>query len=198
MFNLHANPGGTIYAIPYRARRKRAPRELPDGVLVGIATGEERHEVVKAPPAYLESPGKPGHFVQLTGVYSLDNGEVVAIYGAQDPGSFYMNDWQSKTKYATRKVIWTYRKRFMPDWPRIKASTIQAARLALDPTWDPPEPLSQNHPLHGQAERDEDLINSAIKFRSIIEAENLDFANAMTAESFMLIVQRETAELLDD
>ena len=96
ILELRHRSGEGIYAVPYRARRGRKARRLPDGSIVERPTPAQRREAPERPAACFEvaaggGPATIHHanlglvaaFLVFEGVYLLPSGEVAAVYGAE-------------------------------------------------------------------------------------------------------------------
>jgi hypothetical protein len=95
IYELQVRPGDGIFAVPYRAGRRRSAVRLPDGAIVEAPLPDQRADAPEHPDGFLAigHGGVPAtiHHVNLglvvghrtlTGVFLLPSGEVAAIYGA--------------------------------------------------------------------------------------------------------------------
>lgn len=96
ILELRSRSDNGIYAVPYRAGRRRKATQLTDGVIVERPSPAERRQVPERPVAYFELAAGGGEatihhanlgliagFLTLEGVYLLPSGEVAAVYGAE-------------------------------------------------------------------------------------------------------------------
>jgi hypothetical protein len=97
IFELQASSDAGIFAVPYRAGRPRKAFRLPDGAIVEEPLPDQRYDVPENPKGVLgiASAGGPATihhanlglivgYLLLTGLYLLPNGEVAAVYGAEE------------------------------------------------------------------------------------------------------------------
>lgn len=96
IYELCSCSAAGIFAVPFRAGRRRKATRLPDGAIVEIPPPGLRREVPAHPEAIFEvavggGPATIHHvnlglvagFLPLSGVFLLPSGEVAAVYGAE-------------------------------------------------------------------------------------------------------------------
>ncbi len=93
---LRRAKGPGIFAVAYRAGRRRSALRLPDGAIVEVPEPDRLAELAERPQpvlgvAFDGSPAGGRHaclgliadHIALTGVYLLPGGELAAVYGAE-------------------------------------------------------------------------------------------------------------------
>ncbi|MDG3007746.1 hypothetical protein [Paludisphaera mucosa] len=96
IYELRADRDAAIFAVPYRAMKRRRPARIPDGAIVESVPPDQLAEAPPVLPGLFEvaRSGEPATihhvnlglvagYLRLAGVFFLPGGEVAAVYGAK-------------------------------------------------------------------------------------------------------------------